>query len=143
MVKITQEELKDLAVVYNNQDKKAMYQMLRRDYGIKNPTCVFHRMVEWKSLGYNPQTDRFEALTCESNEKLFLSIDDLCSPAETEVVKSASDDSASTEMSSLIQELIEEKLLELNRYIKISSLSKVVTINQTALESDGYHVIMN
>lgn len=143
MVKITQKELKELAVVYNNQDKKAMYRLLRKDYGIKNPTCVFHRMVEWKSLGYNPQTDRFEALTCASQENLFLSIKDLCTPAETEVVQSTPANSPPTEMNSLIQELIEEKLLELNRYIKISSLSKVVTINQTALESDGYHVIMN
>ena len=143
MTKINSQELRLLAEKYNSDGKQAMYAYLQSEYGIKNPTCTFRRMKKHPELGYNLETDRFlfDDHSTESEDKVFMTIDELCdsnkkvkeSPVEQQPDKSK-------EMEKLIQELIEDRLLELSRYISINSISKTLIIDKTSLVRDGYRV---
>lgn len=46
-------------------------------------------------------------------------------------------------LESLYRELMEEKLIELNKYIKLNRYLNMVIINRTALEMDGYQITIN
>lgn len=143
MIKINNQDLRFLAEKYNSDGKQAMYAYLQSEYGIKNPTCTFRRMKKHPELGYNLETDRFlfDDHSTESEDKVFMTIDELCdsnkkvkeSPVEQQPDKSK-------EMEKLIQELIEDRLLELSRYISINSISKTLIIDKTSLVRDGYRV---
>lgn len=146
MEKINEQDLRFLSEKYNSDGKQAMYAYLRKEYGIKNPTCVFNRMKKHPKLGYHLETDRFlfDKNSTESEEKLFMTIDELCasnknvkeSPVEQQPDKSK-------EMEKLIQELIGDRLLELSRYISINSISKTLIIDKTSLVRDGYQVTVH
>lgn len=53
MGKILDNEIKELAELYNEKDKKEMYTLLVGKYKIKNPTCVFNRMCKKPALAYD------------------------------------------------------------------------------------------
>lgn len=46
-------------------------------------------------------------------------------------------------MEKLVRELIGDRLLELNRYIALDSLSKTMIIDKTSLENDGYLLVIH
>ena len=146
MIKINKQELRLLAERYNSDGKQAMYAFLQTEYGIKNPTCTFKRMKKHTELGYNPETDRFlfDNKSCASEDKVFMTIDELCAPnknTQDNPFKKRTDNSE--EMEKLIHELIGERLLELSRYISINSISKTPIVDKTSLIRDGYQVTMH
>ena len=146
MIKINKQELRLLAERYNSDGKQAMYAFLQTEYGIKNPTCTFKRMKKHTELGYNPETDKFlfDNKSCTSEDKVFMTIDELCAPnknTQDNLFKKRIDNSE--EMEKLIHELIGERLLELSRYISINSISKTLIIDKTSLIRDGYQVTMH
>ena len=61
MGKIPDNELKELARIYNEKGKKEMYALLVEKYGIKNPTCVFNRMCKKPELAYDKEQKCFFA----------------------------------------------------------------------------------
>ena len=143
MEKINEQDLRFLSEKYNSDGKQAMYAYLREEYGIKNPTCIFKRMKKHSELGYHPETDRFlfDANSIESEDKVFMTIDELC--ASNRIVKVSpveQQPDKSKEMEKLIQELIGDRLLEISRYISINSISKTMIIDKTSLTRDGYQV---
>ena len=92
--KVSNEDLKRLAELYNSDGKRAVYKTIRNDYHVKNPTDIFKRMA-----------------------------------------------SRPAAMDKLIRELIGDRLLELNKYVKIDSLSKRIIIDQSTLNQDGYRLV--
>lgn len=46
-------------------------------------------------------------------------------------------------MEKLVRELIGDRILELNRYIALESLSKTMIIDKTSLENDGYLLVIH
>ena len=114
MIKINKQELRLLAERYNSDGKQAMYAFLQTEYGIKNPTCTFKRMKKQTELGYNPETDRFlfDNKSCASEDKVFMTIDELCAPnknTQDNLFRKRTDNSE--EMKKLIHELIGERLV--------------------------------
>lgn len=101
-------------------------------------------MKKHSELGYHQETDRFlfDANFSVSEDKVFMTIDELCSsnknmqdsPFEKHTDKNE-------EMEKLIHELIGDRLLELSKYISINSISRTLIIDQTSLFRDGYQVI--
>ncbi|MCI6429349.1 MAG: hypothetical protein MSA72_00410 [Lachnospiraceae bacterium] len=81
MKKINDQDLRSLAEKYNSDGKQSMYAYLQAEYGIKNPTCTFKRMKKHSELGYHQETDRFlfDANFSVSEDKVFMTIDELCS----------------------------------------------------------------
>ena len=73
-----------------------------------------------------------------------MSMEDLCSPVVSQHVVEKQDseiDSRPAAMDKLIRELIGDRLLELNKYVKIDSLSKRIIIDQSTLNQDGYRLV--
>ena len=71
-------------------------------------------------------------------------MEELCSPIVPQHVCNKEQqeiDSRPAAMDKLIRELIGDRLLELNKYVKIDSLSKKIIIDKTTLTTDGYQLI--
>ena len=142
--KVKDENLKELAEKYNAQGKKAVYELLELRYGVKNPYFVFQRMCKNSALAYDSETDQFFTDAAQHTENIFMSMKELCSPIVPQHVDNKEQqeiDSRPAAMDKLIRELIGDRLLELNKYVKIDSLSKKIIIDKTTLTTDGYQLI--
>lgn len=119
--------------------------ILRSEYGIKNPYFVFARMKDKEELGYMPEQDRFSVQPdLSGTDGVFMSIEELCTPAVPQTVKLLTGQPAGSRpeaMEKLIRELIGDRLLELSRYVALDSLSKTMIIDKTSLINDGYQLV--
>ena len=142
------DELKKLAEIYNEKGKKEMYVLLTKQYGIKNPTCVFRRMCNKPDLAYDIQLDRF--LTDKQDmvkpEDVFISMDELCMLKAADQSKHTNDvygQNRSNAMEKMIRKLIGDRLLELSRYVTLDSVSKTMHVDESSLKNDGYQVMIH
>lgn len=70
-----------------------------------------------------------------------MGLDELCKNTNSNKGESIlSDDNSIKNIESLYIELMQEKLLELMKYVRISHYSKTISINNSALNADGYKV---
>lgn len=141
-------ELKKLAEIYNEKGKKEMYALLSKQYGIKNPTCVFKRMRNKPELAYDERLDKFfvEMRDTVNPEDVFISMDELCDSKTSEKCKKADVDyeqKRDNAMEKMIRELIGERLLELSRYVTLDSLSRTMYVDESSLKSNGYQVMIH
>ena len=125
-----------------------MYVLLSKQYGIKNPTCVFKRMRNKTNLAYDERLDQFFAKMRNgvNPEDVFISMDELCVSKMPEQCKKADVDyeqKRSNAMEKMIRELIGERLLELSRYVTLDSLSKTMYVDESSLKNDGYQVMIH
>lgn len=142
--KVKKEDLKKLAELYNSDGKQAVYELLRSRFHVKNPTCVFKRMIENPELLYNAEKDHFETGKMQHSEDVFMSMEELCSPIIPQHVSTKEQneiDSRPAAMDKLIRELIGDRLLELNKYVTIDSLSKRIIVDKTTLNQDGFQLV--
>ncbi|MDY3714741.1 MAG: hypothetical protein SO004_03270 [Blautia sp.] len=143
--RIKDDELKELARLYNDEGKEHFYNLLRDRYEIKNPYFVFQRMKSKADLAYNPEQDCFRIESRpEEPDGIFMSMEELCSPmVPRHVMPDKEQISASRPeaMEKLVRELIGDRLLELSRYVALDTLSKTMIIDKTSLESDGYQLV--
>lgn len=145
MSKIRDEELEQLAEIYNKEGRKYLYELLRNQYEIKNPYVVLNRMKKKEHLGYDPEQDCFliQADLAEADDSVFMSIEELCTPSVSERVKPQDEfaETKSAAMEKLIHELIGDRLLAISRYVILDSVSKKMIVDKTSLLSDGYQLV--
>jgi hypothetical protein len=144
MAKINDNELIELAELYNSEGRTSMYSRLQEQYGIKTPYSVLLRMKNKAVLGYDHDRDYFNiANDPGKDDDVFMSIEELCSPMVTQHVKPAPEalTSKPEAMDKLVRELIGDRLLELSRYVMLDPLMKTITIDQTSLLNDGYQLV--
>lgn len=139
MIKITDKDLPELAKKYNSDGKTALYRYMQDKYRIKNPSCVFNRLKKESSLGYNQDIDKFTFVAQAPEKELFMTIEELCGKDKEEVSNNTLEE-RKIGMDKLIRELIEDRLLELSKYVFINTISRTMTIDKKALERDGYQV---
>lgn len=142
--KITDEELKELAELYNSEGKRAVYEVLKTRFRIKNPYEVVNRMRCKAQLCYDEEKDYFDIGNSVQPESIFMSMEELCSPIVPQhITKKEQEeiDRRPAAMDKLIRELIGDRLLELNKYITIDSLSKRIIVDKTTLVQDGYQLV--
>ena len=142
--KINETDLRELADLYNSAGKHALYDVIRNRFSVKNPTCIFKRMREHPALRYNSEKDRFETESLKNAEDVFMSMEELCSPIVPQHIHSKEQeelDSRPAAMDKLIRELIGDRLLDLNKYVTIDSLSKRIIVDKTTLGQDGYKLV--
>lgn len=142
--KVKDEDLKELAKVYNAKGKKAVYGLLGTQYHVKNPYFVLRRMRDHPGLAYDPDGDAFTIEGPKGAEGVFMSMEELCPPViphHTSKEGQHENDSRPAAMDRLIRELIGERLLELSKYVTIDSLSKRIIVDKTTLTIDGYRLI--
>lgn len=144
--KVKDENLKELAGIYNSKGKKELYELLNSQYNVKNPYFVFRRMCDNPDLSYDSDKDYFGINESTDTESVFMSMEELCSPVIPQHVSSKEKqviDSRPAAMYKLIRELIGDRLLELSKYVTLDSLSKRIIVDQTTLTMDGYQLIMH
>lgn len=144
--KVKNEELRELAEYYNAHGRKAFNMLLSSKYGIKNNSFIFKRMCRKSSLVYDAETDKFTMSEAKDTEKVFMSMDELCSPVVPQHVipkEQAGYDDRPAAMDKLIHQLIGDRLLELSRYVKMDPLSKRIIVDRTSLTADGYQLLMH
>ena len=145
MVKIGEKNLPELASIYNNEGKKALYKQLREKYGITHPWATLSRMKLIADLGYDETTDKFTVTRISNaDENLFMSMDELCSPIKPQhVCEEPTEKNApkAEAMEKLVKELLGDRLLELSRYVIMDSLNKTMIIDKTALSDAGYTLV--
>lgn len=124
---------------YNDQGSQATIAFLEEKYGLKSPRSFLCRMKNNTKYQYNHASNKFGAII--KDEKLFLGLDELCNKSNTIpdvpiVPKAAKQPSLPT----LMQELMQEKLLELTKYVQLNRAMNTVSVDKSALISDGYNV---
>lgn len=101
-------------------------------------------MREHPALRYSSKKDRFETESVKNAEDVFMSMEELCSPIVLQHIHPKEQeelDSRPVVMDKLIRELIGDRILELNKYITIDSLSKRIIVDNTTLSQDGYKLV--
>ena len=144
MLKVSNEELIKIVQIYNDEGRTAAYDLLRNQYGVKNPYFVMKRIEKNPRFEYNQDSDFYQINSETEVDGVFMNIEELCSPVVPKHVKSSEKqviDNRPAEMEKLIRELLGDRLLELSRYIILDSSSKTMVIDQTSLKSAGYRVI--
>jgi hypothetical protein len=126
---------------YNEQGSQATIALLETKYGLKSPRSFLCKMKNNKKYQYNQASNKFGATI--NTEELFLGLDELCNKPKTSpdvpiVPKAAKQPSLPT----LMQELMQEKLLELTKYVQLNRAINTVSVDKSALISDGYNVII-
>lgn len=142
MRRITKDQLQDFAKIYNEHGKAELYKRIKNKYEVKNPTCIFRRMKDEESLGYDSELNKF-TFHKPIDENVFMSFDELCTPRQEMVpVNSTTAESTKTvAMEKLIQELIGDKLLAISRYVNMNISDRTIIIDRTSLQNDGYQII--
>ena len=134
----------ELVKLYNTDGKIAMYDLLRSQYGMKQPYFVLQRIKGSDKFEYDAEADRFIAKESSIADDVFMDLDELCS---SQIVEKHFDDDISrtdprkTAMENLVNELINDRLLTLSRYITLDGASRIILIDQTSLSQDGYRII--
>ena len=143
MTLVNENDFPAIVEMYNTEGRKATYGYIKETYGIKNPRCRMIRISRDRRYEYDRATDKYVFADKSSDESLFMSIDDLCgtskgrSAAGTMKTLTASPVS----MEQLVHELISDRLLELNRYVKLETSSHTILIDRTSMIADGYKVV--
>lgn len=135
-----------LAGLYNTEGKQRLYQVLREQYEIVNPSCTFNSMKKAPYLQYDAEKDRFMVNETEKRESdIFLDIETLCSKssAKGHPQQAVETESAHKSMDTLIQELIGDRLLTLSQYVSLDASAKVLRLDETSLKNDGYRLILH
>ena len=124
--------------IYNTAGSKAASEFITSEYGLKKPLCFITNIKHNPKYQYNEQTKKFDAIL-KDEKPLFMEMGELCkSPPLTTKTPEHKTREPSTDINSLIQDLIQEKLLELSRYVQINRYSGTVNIDKTGLLSEGY-----
>lgn len=141
MAKLTENDLIELAQIYNTSGRPAMVKILKEKYQVKNTYNVLKRM-EKRGLT-NPEIKSDEKSVDVDN--VFMSMDELCSPVVTRHTRphELSTETRSKAMERMIQELIGDRLLELGKYISLNTSDRIVIIDKTTLMADGYQMVVH
>ena len=146
MRKMNKSERISLAELYNTEGKQRLYQVLREQYEIVNPSCTFSSMKKAPYLQYDAEKDRFMVNETEQRESdIFLDIEALCSrkSGKNRSLQTTEPESAHKSMDTLIQELIGDRLLTLSQYVSLDASAKVLRLDETSLKNDGYRLILH
>lgn len=141
---IVKEELfPEIVETYNREGKKAAYDLIRGRYGLKNPYFVISRIKRASGYEYDPVSDCFFERKAETDESIFMDLDELCMPSVKPegTIAGMIPDERTEALEKLVHELISDRLLILSRYITVDSSNRTIMIDQTSLSTDGYRVI--
>lgn len=125
--------------IYNDNGITEAYAYMRSQYGIKYPYNVIKRLKEGTDYHYDIDLDKFtEAeIIADPVDDVFMSLDELCSKHS---VSPKPQTKETMSMEALVKTLIEDRLLQLSRYVQLNQASRQVFVDKTSLMADGYDV---
>ena len=133
------QDYEHIANIFNESGDKAAQDYIATTYGNKAPR-VISRIKKAPGFKYDEVNKKILKVDL-TEEKIFMGLDELCKNTNSNKGESIlSDDNSIKNIESLYIELMQEKLLELMKYVRISHYSKTISINNSALNADGYKV---
>ena len=143
MSKIRKEDYSKIIKVHNESGMKAAMEYITNNFGTKYPRDVITRIK--KRLDTVMMLNKKIIEDNVSTEKtIFMDIDELCKGAVCTESKPANvsfiGGTRKPAIEMIYQELIQEKFLELNKYIKLNRYLNTISIDKTALIANGYQV---
>jgi hypothetical protein len=140
---ISRDMLPEIVEQYNTEGKKAVYDTLRSRFGMKRPDQILNRIKRSGQYVYDNASDRFISTSECAGDKIFMGLDELCSRRDTSesAVESMSPTKMLRTMEALVNELINDRLLTLSRYITLDTSTRTIIIDRTSLSADGYRVV--
>lgn len=146
MANVPKEDYEKIANMYNEFGDKATMEYIGENYGIKAPRGVLMRIKKYPGFSYDSENKKIIIPKATEGE-IFMGIDEICS-------KKASNEISTRKIASvneigditlelLYKELMQEKLMELSKYIKLNRYSNTVIIDKTSLSMDGYQITIS
>ena len=144
MANVRRSDYENIVQVFNESGNKAALEYLQQNFGVKYPRDVITRIKKTPGYSYDPVTKKINISLSESEEAIFMGIDELCSPLSDNNAEAE----ASVEIPAVLniniiyQELLQEKFLELTKYVKLNRYLNTINIDKSALIANGYHVFI-
>jgi len=140
MANVKKQDYEYIANIFNESGDKAAQEYIATTYGNKAPRGVISRIKKAPGFKYDEVNKKIIKVDL-TEEKIFMGLDELCNNTDSNKGESVlSDDNSIKNIESLYIELMQEKLLELMKYIRINHYSKTISIDNSALTLDGYKV---
>lgn len=143
---IKETDFPELVEIYNTKGRREMYDHIRSRYGLKNPYFVLRRLMKSDRYTYNEALDKFNPAERDNSEaetsELFISLDELCDrhlPVQA-AEKQSLRNRPTEAMEHLVHTLISDRLLELSRYVWLDPALKMIRVDRSTLEEDGYRL---
>ncbi|MGI6748288.1 MAG: hypothetical protein ACOX4V_08630 [Anaerovoracaceae bacterium] len=144
MSKIRKEDYSKIIKVHNESGMKAAMEYITNNFGTKYPRDVITRIKKTPGYSYDPVTKKIIEDSESTEKTIFMDIDELCKGAVCTESKPANvsfiGGTRKPAIEMIYQELIQEKFLELNKYIKLNRYLNTISIDKTALIANGYQV---
>lgn len=139
MSKVSKDDYGKIVEIYNESGNKSAIEYITMNYGLKHPSAVLSKIKKSSRYRFDEISKKFITNTEPAEEAIFMGIDELCKQPITTSICKIKDPT----LDLLYQELMQEKLLELTKYVRLSRYSNTITINKTALIADGYLVAIS
>jgi len=137
-IKDIQIDFEKIIDIFNNEGKSSASNFVKETYGVPYAT-IQRRIVKESKYRFNRNIRKYEKVVDLNNN--FLSIDELFSEkSDQNIVKEDILFNYECNLKNLVTELIKDKLLEINKYIKFEQNSKSAIINIGKLQTDGYRI---
>ena len=140
MANVKKQDYEYIANIFNESGDKAAQEYIATTYGNKAPRGVISRIKKAPGFKYDELNKKIIKVDL-TEEKIFMGLDELCNNTDSYKGKSVlSVDNPIKNIDSLYIELMQEKLLELMKYVRIIHCSRTISIDNSALTADGYKV---
>lgn len=144
MANIRRSDYENIVQVFNESGNKATFEYLQQNFGVKYPRDVITRIKKTPGYSYDPVTKKINIDLSEPEEAIFMDIDELCSPISNNNAEAEStvEIPPILNINIIYQELLQEKFLELTKYVKLNRYLNTINIDKSALIANGYRVII-
>lgn len=144
MSKVNRNDYDKIVKIHNESGMKAAMEYITQNYGTKYPRDVLIRIKKSPGYSYDATTKKIITGNETTEKSIFIDIDELCKPIVSEGLKpTATNFTGHTKditIEMLYQELMQEKFIELTRYIRLNRYLNTISIDKTALIDNGYQV---
>ena len=146
MYKVPKKDYQEIVEMYNRDGRDATYEYIKEHYGMKYPARLITKLKREPGFTYDYKEKKFAVIESEDTDKLFMSLDELCSPMVMTHVSDAPSEAANEPneaMEKLIRSLISDRLLELSKYISLNTITKTIMVDRSSMTVDGYNVLIH
>ncbi|WP_352419792.1 hypothetical protein [Proteiniborus sp.] len=146
MANVPKEDYEKIANIYNESGDKATLEYIGENYRIKAPKGVLMRIKKFPGFSYDAEKKKI-IIPKTSEREIFMGIDEICNKKASNEISTRKavsvNEIGDITLELLYKDLMQEKLMELSKYIKLNRYSNTVIIDKTALSMDGYLITIN
>jgi len=145
MSNVRRSDYEKIVKIFNESGNKAALEYLQQNFGVKYPRDVITRIKKTPGYYYDPVTKKIDIKLKNSEGSIFMGIEELCKPSSTDNIETnfSVEGSSNLNINIIYQELLQEKFMELTKYVKLNGYLNTISIDKTSLITDGYQVFVH